>query len=327
MSQRMFRRQSRAYLNLWLTAFALVALSVLPYAYVTAQEEKLKVVATFSILSDLVHNVGGDKIDLTTLVPANSDTHTFEPSPADSVALADADVIFQIGLEFETWLDDLVKSAASNATVVVVTKGIETIDFAGEHAHEGEATGTPEIPDAEHHERDPHVWHDVKNAILMVQNIRDALIAADEANADTYKANADAYLKQLDELDKFVVDEVAKVPEAGRILVTSHDALGYFGKRYGFRIDTALGVTTDESSPSAGAIAALVEDIKKSGVKVIFLENISNPNLIEQISREAGVAVGPELFTDALGDPGLEGDTYVKLVRYNVTAIVDALSK
>lgn len=331
----MFTWPSRAHLLRILALLAVVVALLLPAVNTRAQGDKLKVVATFSILGDLVQNVGGDAIDLKVLVPANSDTHTFEPSPADSVALADADVIFEIGLEFEAWLEALVKSSGTKASVVVVTKGIEPIEFTGEHGHEDEheeePAATPEgaagTGDDEHGEMDPHVWHDVHNTLVMVGNIRDALVAASPANAKAFKANAEAYTKQLEELDKFAVDEVAKLPEERRILVTSHDALGYFGKRYGFKIDTALGVTTEESNPSAGALAELIEDIKASGVKVIFVENVVNPSLIEQIARDAGVTVGPALYTDALGEPGTDGDTYLKLIRYNVTTIVRALSQ
>jgi ABC-type Zn uptake system ZnuABC Zn-binding protein ZnuA len=183
-----------------------------------------------------------------------------------------------------------------------------------------------EHADHEHGMFDPHVWHDVKNVRQMVTNIRDALIRADAPNADTYRANAAAYLKQLDELDKFVVSEVAKIPAERRLLVTAHNTFSYFAERYGFKVvGTALGTTTDMADPAAGQLAELVKEIKESGVVAIFPENVSNTRLMEQIAREAGVKLAPPLITDALDTPGTPGDTYIGMIRYNVTTMVEAL--
>jgi zinc/manganese transport system substrate-binding protein len=282
---------------------------------------KLRVVATFSVLGDLVQNVGGDKIELRVLVGADSDAHTFEPSPADSVALLNASMIVENGVEFEGWLDDLYASSGSTATRVVVTHGIE-LRQADEHEDPqegGHAEG----------EFDPHVWQDVKNAIVMVNNIRDALVKADSANASTYQANAANYAAQLDQLDKFIIDRVNSLPEVRRKLVTTHDSLGYFAKRYGLTVlgETLVPVSTEAADPSAGEIAKLVEAIKAAGVPAIFVENVSNIDLMQRIAAEAGVALGPELYTDALGRPGTDGDTYIKMMRHNATAIVSALSQ
>jgi len=281
---------------------------------------KFKVVATTSILGDFVQNVGGDKVEVRTLVGAGGDAHTFEPSPADGVALAEAQLVFENGLEFETWLDDLHTASGSKAERVVVTEGLEPLAAPeGEHAEEGE------------HERgefDPHVWHDVTHAIGMVEKVRDALVKADPANAQTYQSNAEAYIAQLQELDAWVLEQVKALPEDRRRLVTSHDTFGYFAARYGFAIvGTALGVSTEVADPSAGEIAKLVEDIKAASVPAIFAENVSNPKLMEQIANEAGVQLAPKLYTDALGAPGSDGETYLKMIRYNVTTIVTALSE
>jgi ABC-type Zn uptake system ZnuABC Zn-binding protein ZnuA len=311
-----------------------LASSTLP----TRAQTKPQVVATFSILADLTRNVSGDLVEIRTLVPADADVHTFEPSPADSATLAEADVILQIGLEFETWLEPLIDAAGTKGTLVTTTDGVNTIEFSGEHDDHGEGEkseataestpeGTAEAEHDDHSEQDPHVWHDVKNVVIIVGNIRDALVAADPANTATYKANADKYIAELEALDKFVVDEVAKLPEARRVLFTTHEALGYFGARYGFRVDTALGATTEAGDPAAGEVATLIEEVKAAGVPVIFAENVTNPAILEQIARDAGVKVGPTLYTDALGAPGSEGDTYLKLIRYNVNAIVSALGQ
>ncbi|MBI1880942.1 MAG: metal ABC transporter substrate-binding protein [Chloroflexi bacterium] len=315
-------------------------------------DEKLKGVATFSILGDLVQNVGGDKIELHTLVGPGGDTHTFEPSPNDGVALVEAKLIFENGLGLETWLDDLYTASGSQAQRVVVTEGLEPIAMAeggheehvehDEHAAEAESEEHNEhAAEAEHEEHaeadghghahgefDPHVWHDVTNVIHEVEAIRDALTEADPANAKSYQANAEAYLGQLKELDDWATEEVKKLPEDRRKLVTSHDTFGYFAKRYGFEVvGSGLGSTTEASDPSAAEMVSLVEEIKGAGVPAIFTENVSNPKLMERIAAEAGVTLGPELYTDALGQPGSDGDTYLKMMRYNVTTLVMALSK
>jgi ABC-type Zn uptake system ZnuABC Zn-binding protein ZnuA len=287
--------------------------------------EKLKIVATFSILGDLAQRIGGDAIELRTLVGPGSDTHTFQPSPADGVALAEAGLVIENGLEFETWLDDLYAASGSKAQRVVVTAGIEPIEAEEGTQHEDDEHAAEAGTD-EHGELDPHVWHDVANAMRMVEAIRDGLAQADPARAATYTANAEAYLAELKALDAFVVEQTGGLPEARRKLVTSHDTFAYFAKRYGFEIvGTALGASTEAADPSAQGIVELVERIRAAGVPAIFAENVQNPALMEQIASESGVALGPPLYTDALGEPGSDGDTYVKMIRSNVTAIVQAL--
>ncbi|MGH2592900.1 MAG: metal ABC transporter solute-binding protein, Zn/Mn family [Anaerolineae bacterium] len=273
---------------------------------------KFKVVATYSILGDFVQNVGGDEVEARTLVGAGGDAHTFEPSPADGVALVEAQLVLENGLAFETWLDDLYASSRSKAPRSVVTEGIEPI-----------------ASEEEHGEFNPHIWHDVTHAIRMVQNVRDALVKADPAKAQVYQSNADAYVAQLQELDAWVSEQVKALPEDRRKLVILHDTFAYFAARYDFEIvGTALGsITTEVTDLSAGEIAELVEDIKAAGVPAIFAENISNPKLMEQIAHEAGVTLAPTLYTDALGEPGSAGETYRKMIRYNVTTIVTALSQ
>jgi zinc/manganese transport system substrate-binding protein len=294
---------------------------------------RLKVVATFSILGDLVANVGGDRITLRTLVGPGGDAHTFEPSPEDGVALAEAALIFENGVGFEPWLDKLYSASGSRARRVVVTEKIAPLPVgtgdehahAEEQGHDGEVAG--EHGAGEHGEFDPHVWHDVANAMLMVETIRDALVQADPANADVYRTNAETYLAELKELDAFIVAQTQALPQARRKLVTSHDTFAYFARRYGFEIvGTALGAaTTEAADPSAGEIARLVEEIRAAGMPVIFAENVHNPGLMERIAAEAGVKLGPTLYTDALGAPGSDGETYLKLMRYNVTTLVTAL--
>ena len=277
-------------------------------------DETLRVVATFSILGDFVQNVGGDRVEVKTLVGAGRDAHEFQPSPADATAVAEAAAIFENGLGFETWLDDLVASSGSQALRVVATDGIEPRQ--GGHGSESERG-----------DLDPHVWHNVANAIQMIRNVSEALATADPANTQTYRANAEAYVAELQELDEWIVSEVSRLPADRRKLVTSHDTFGFFAERYGLEvIGSALGTSTELADPSAGAIASLIEEIRAAGVPVIFAENVSGSRLIEQIAAEAGVKLGPALYTDALGAPGSEGDTYLKMMRFNVQTIVKALS-
>jgi ABC-type Zn uptake system ZnuABC Zn-binding protein ZnuA len=293
----------------------------------SAQDERdpLKAVATFSILGDLVRNVGGEAIELTTIVQPGADAHNFEPTPQDADALAEADVVFANGWEFEPWLDDLYDASGSDATIVTVTDGITPL-AAGAHEHDGDAGQDDE---QEHGSNDPHVWHDVALAMTMVEAIRTGLVAADPVDAAVFEANAQAYLAQLRALDDFVVAEVAKLPEDRRKLVTSHDTFAYFAARYGFEIvGTAFGsVTTEGADPSAEEISALVDEIAAAGVPAIFAENVSNPALMESIAAEAGVVLAPTLYTDALGESGSDGDTYEKMIRANVTTIVAALGQ
>jgi ABC-type Zn uptake system ZnuABC Zn-binding protein ZnuA len=323
----MFFSRSRALVLL--TCAALLVALILPTTNSAAQT-RLKVVATFSILGDWIANVAGDKVDLKVLVGAGSDTHTYEPSPADSATLSEADLIFEIGAEFETWLDALVESSGTKAKRIVLTEGFELLPFEGHgHEHEGEdmhhgGEGDKE-GEHEHGEFDPHIWHDVSLVMKMVERIRDALIEADSANAGSYTLQASLYIAELGLLDGEMLLAVDEIPEARRILITTHETFAYFGARYGFKVDSALGVTTEAADPSAGEIAELIERVKASGVPAIFADNVSNPRLMEQIAREAGVKLAPPLFTDALGEKGSEGETYVKMMRYNLRTIVEAL--
>lgn len=273
----------------------------------------IQVIATFSVIGDLVRNVGGDKIDVTTLVGPDSDVHDFEPAPSDVARLAEAHIIFENGLDLETWLNPLVASSASKAVRVVVSAGIQP------HPAEVRAGGPAEF--------DPHVWQSVLNAKHMVNNIAAGLSQVDAANAATYQANAETYLAKLDALDADVKRIVGALPSENRKLVTSHDALGYFAAQYGFTVvgDVLGSVSTEASEPSAQDIATLVNAIKAQKVKAIFLENITNPQLVERVAQEAGVVIGPQLYTDALGSAGSEGTTYIDAIRHNANAIVAAL--
>ncbi|EFO80221.1 ABC transporter periplasmic binding protein precursor [Oscillochloris trichoides DG-6] len=302
------------------------AATTVPTTDSSAAAAPIKVVATFSILGEFVQHVGGEHIALTTLVGPGGDAHTYEPTPRDSAALAEAALVIENGLLFESWIDDLYTASGSRATRVAVSAQITPLPTPEGSAHtEAEDTHAEDAED--HGEYDPHVWHDVGNAQLMVAAIRDALVAADPANAAVYSANAESYIAQLKELDSFIQIEVAKLPADQRKLITTHDTLGYLAHAYGFEvIGTALGVTTESSDPSAGEIAQLVNAIRSAGVRAIFAENVANPSLMQSIADEAGVTLAPTLYTDALGTSDSPGASYIEMMRYNVTTIVQSLA-
>jgi zinc/manganese transport system substrate-binding protein len=280
----------------------------------------LPVVATFSIIADLVQNVGGEHVAVSSLAGPGVDTHTFNPTPRDGADLTEAELIFENGAEFEGWLDDLYVSTGAKATRVVVSEGIQ-LHAAGDH----EAENADEAEHA-HASEDPHVWHDVAHAIVMVRNIRDALIIADPAHQSDYEANAEAYTTQLEQLDTLVIAQTDTLPADRRKLVTTHDTFGYFAERYGFEVlGTVLPATTEGASPSAQELAALVEEVRAAGVPVVFAENVSANSLLNQVANEAGVEVVASLHTDALGPAGSGAETYLDMMRQNVTTIVSTL--
>ncbi|MGC4104733.1 MAG: zinc ABC transporter substrate-binding protein [Thermomicrobiales bacterium] len=287
-----------------------------------AQGTKLKVVATFSVLEDWLRNIGGDAIDLSTIVPAGGDTHSFDPTPEQVAAIADANLIFEIGLGFETWLDDMVSASGTSATRVVVSEGITVRTLTEGEGHDHEHEEEHEGDGHDHGDTDPHIWGNVQNSITACGTIATALGNGDLDMRATFQRAHDAYVGQLGKLDTWVKEQIGAVPADERRIVTSHDALGYYTDAYGIEIvGTILGLSTEEAEPSAQQIAELVDEIKSANVKAIFPENIENPQLLEAIANEAGVKVGATLYTDALGEPGSNGDTYIKMITWNTTAL------
>jgi zinc/manganese transport system substrate-binding protein len=290
---------------------AALALAVAPLS-AQATGGPLNVVATFSILGDFAKNVGGDRVSVTTLVGPNSDTHVYTPTPSDAKKIADAKLVIVNGLGLEGWLPRLVKSSGSKAATVVATKGIATRKIEDGHDHgPGDA--------------DPHAWQSVLNAKNYVANIRDALIAADPAGADAYKANAAAYLAKLDALDREIREAVVKIPPERRSVISSHDAFGYFAAAYGIKFIAPQGVST-ESEPSARDIAAIISQIKKQKIPAVFLENVSDPRLMRRIAAETGANIGGTLYSDSLTDEKGPAPTYIDMVRHNIKALTSALS-
>jgi zinc/manganese transport system substrate-binding protein len=308
-------RSRRRLLAASLTAALALSLATVP---ATAQDKKLPVVATFSILGDLVKNVGGDRVEVTTLVGANVDSHVYSPTPADAKKVGAAKVVFVNGLGFEGWTTRLIKASGTKAPTVTVTKGIKSRKMEEEghghgHGHDHKAA------------TDPHAWQSVANAKVYVANIRDGLIAADPAGKAAYEANARASLAKLDALDAEVKDTIGKIPADRRRIITNHDAFGYFGAAYGIEFIAPTGVST-EAAVSAKDVAKIIAQIKKQKIPAVFMENISDPRLMEQIAKESGAKIGGSLFSDALSDEKGPAPTYIDMMRHNLRELSSALT-
>lgn len=303
-----------------------LAASALILAPAAAQAEKLKVVASFSIIGDFAKNVGGDRIELTTLVGPGGDAHVYEPKPADAVAMHDAKVVLVNGLHFEGFLQRLVETSASKATIAELAKGVEPIAMAEEHSHEGEHAEASEA-EGHHHdgEFDPHAFQSVANAQLYVKNIADAFCAADPAGCDDYKVNALAYDAKLEALDGEIKAAMGSIPQDRRTIITTHDAFGYFEHAYGIHFLAPEGIST-EAEASAADVAALIKQVREDKAAAVFVENIADPRLIEQIASETGLKLGGTLYSDALSDEGGPAATYIDLMRHNVSTIKGAVN-
>ena len=254
----------------------------------------------------MVQNIGGNNIELTTLVGANGDGHIYEPTPADAKSVAAADVVFVNGLGFEGWIDRLVKASGYKGKVIIATKGIKDLKFEGE--------------------LDPHAWQDLSNGRIYIKNIKNALIDLDPKNSDLYKKNFIAYDKILESMDKSTKEQFADIPKKNRKVITSHDAFLYFGRAYGIDFRSPVGVTT-ESEPSAGELAALITEMREDEIKAVFAENITDPRLIKQLAREVNAQIGGTLYSDALSDNSEPANTYINMFKYNVNELATILSK
>jgi ABC-type Zn uptake system ZnuABC Zn-binding protein ZnuA len=304
----------------------------------TAGSEQINVVATTSIIADLAQNVGGERVNVDALLPPGADPHTYSPKPSDVQAIAHSQILFKNGLGLEAWLDEVVSNAGGSRPTMAVSEGLTPIEgekHAEEHGDEHSEEATAEASSAtaqeggehEHeHAADPHMWFDVQNVIGYVENIRDGLKQVDPDGAGTYDANAAAYIKQLQQLDQDITAQLESVPTERRKLVTNHDTFGYFAKRYGYKVvGSVFENVSTEQEPSAQQIAELVRALQEQNVPAVFTENTVNPRLAEQVADEAGVKVVTDLYTDALGEPGSAGDTYIKMMRHDVEQIVEAL--
>lgn len=289
---------------------AFLASAVLGGSTVAASAKVLDAVASFTVLADVVTQVGGDRVRVKSLVPPNGDPHEFEPSPDDAKTLKGADIAFISGEGLEIWFQRLAKAAGYNGKPVVASTGIKTLAM-----KEGGKSVT-----------DPHVWNSAVNVVVWVANIENALSAADPEDAAVFKANAERYTKDLQDLNAYAKATIGAVPKEKRKVLTSHDAFGYFGKEYDVTFLSPLGVST-ETEASAADVAKLINQIKRENVKVYFFENSNDPRLVKQIASATGAQPGGELYVESLSKADGPASTYAKMFRHNVDEIAAAIAK
>jgi zinc/manganese transport system substrate-binding protein len=296
-------------------------MSLIVSGAVLTAAEPLPIVTGNTVVQDIVTVIGGEQVTAGCLLQAGVDPHGYQPVPADVKRIAAAKLVVINGLGFEGWFEGLAKEAQFGGTVVTATAGLKPLAMDEEHDHGHDHAGH----DHGHGEvADPHAFNSIARGVRYAENIRDALIAADAAHAELYRARAQAYISELRAADAWAKQQVATVPKAQRKIVTNHDALQYFAVDYGFTV-LAPNTALEDSQPSAKDLAAIVEFIRKEGVKGVFLEFGKNEKVVEQIAQEAGVKVGEELYLDGLGAPGTPAATYIGAFKHNVTAIVSAL--
>jgi zinc/manganese transport system substrate-binding protein len=291
--------------------FLLVGASVLVPAMPTLAQDGVPVVATFSILGDFVKNVGGDRVEVTTLVGPNGDVHAYSPTPTDAAKLSLAKVVFVNGLGLEGWMTRLVTASATKVLIVVATDGVTPRDMKDKNK-----TGRV-VPD-------PHAWQSIANARIYVANIRDGLTKVNPAVASIYDTNTKSYLVKLDALEKEVKAAIAKIPADRRKIITNHAAFGYFGDAYGMEFIAPEGLSTD-SEPSASDVAKIITQIRTQKIPAVFLENVTDPRLMQQIAEDSGGKIGGKLYSDALSGPNGPASTYIELMRNNVREFDKAL--
>ena len=291
-------------------AAAAVTAGLVPGRGQNRVQDRPRAVATFSILGDFARNVGGERVELATLVGPNGDVHVFAPTPGDVKTIAAADIVFVNGLGLEGWIDRLIAASATRALVVVASWGITP--RSGTRAQDRGAS-------------DPHAWQSVANAKLYVGNIRDGLIAIDAAEKKIFEANANTYLAKLDALDGEIRAAIEAIPSARRKVITAHSAFGYFGDAYGIEFIAPEGLST-EAEPSARDIAKLIEQIRRQNVPALFLENVADSRLLQRIGAETGVRIGGRLYSDALSPPDGPAASYIEMMRSNLRELTRALT-
>ena len=286
----------------------ILPLALLSVSTVAATAAPIEAVASFSILGNMVQVVGGDRVHVTTIVGPNADTHVYEPKPSDAAAVARAQIFFVNGLGFEGWMDRFVQSTGYKGPLIVASDGVKSHTM----VDDGETV------------TDPHAWQSLQNGILYVENITKGLCTVDADGCATYQANAKAYEAQISALDAEVKAQIATVPDAKRKVITTHDAFLYFGGEYGVTFLAPEGISTD-AEPSAAGVAKLITQIKAECVSALFIENMSDGRLIQQIASETGVKMGGELYADALSEPGQGAPTYLDMFKHNISLLIPAM--
>ncbi len=300
----------RHVVSLTAAAAAVAAAGLDPGRGQNKTQDRPRAVATFSILGDLVRNVGGEQAELATLVGPNGDVHIYAPTPGDVKTIAAANIVFVNGIGLEGWIDRLIAASGARAPVVVASRGIRP--RSGARAQD-------------HAVRDPHAWQAVANAKLYVGNIRDGLIAVDAAEKEVFETNATTYLAKLDALDGEIKTAIAAIPPARRKVITAHSAFGYFGDAYDI-VFVAPEALSTEAEPSARDVAKLIEQIRRENIPALFLENVADSRLLERIAAETGVKIGGKLYSDALSSPDGPAATYIAMMRSNVRELTRALT-
>jgi zinc/manganese transport system substrate-binding protein len=290
------------------TLSAAMALLLLTLAPVAAQAKRVDAVASFSVLADIVKEVGGDHVKVTSLVGPDGDPHSFEPSPRDSQALSRADVVFVSGLGLEGWMGRLVTASGYKGGMITASDGVVSRNM-----DEDGKTVT-----------DPHAWNSAKNGAVYARNVMHALIAADPEDADYFRQHGNAYIQQLEQLDSWAKNQFAAIPPAKRNVLTSHDAFGYFGAEYGVQFMAPVGFST-EAEASASDVAKLITLIKQQQIKTYFMENQTDPRLVKQIAAASGAQPGGELYPEALSKAGGPATTYVLAFQHNVNTLLASM--
>ena len=274
----------------------------------TAQDKPV-VASTASMIWDMAKNIGGDHFDHQMIVPIGGDPHIYEPTPRDARLVAKADLILKNGLTFEGWINSLIENSGTKAPVVTVTDGLAALT-------------SLTYKDA----TDPHAWMDAMKGEFYLRNIRDALISILPEHKEEITKNYESYSRKLSELDEYIENEIKKIPEAQRILITSHDAFQYYGRRYGLNLQAIQGVSTDAEVLTAD-VRRVNKVIRESGVPAVFVETTINPKMLNRIAKDNDIVVGGSLFSDSIGDEKSAAPTYLEMLRYNTNTIVAALTR
>lgn len=287
----------------------LILITIFVIPLVLNATEKPKLVATASMISDIAQNIVGDKFEVTTIVPIGKDPHTYEPTPGDATMVAYADVIFKNDLTFEGWLLKLITNSGTKANVVKVTEGVDVIESLT-YANSA----------------DPHAWMNASNGIIYAENIKNAMVEYDVENKDFYEKNFEAYRKKLQDLDQYIQNQIKTIPEQQRILITSHDAFQYYGRKYGIRLESILGTSTDAQAQTSD-YTKVDKVIRESGVPAVFIESTVNPKMLQQLASSNDITIGGSLFSDSIGNKDSDAPSYLAMLKYNTDVIVKALSR
>ena len=272
-------------------------------------QPKPKVVVTASMISDMAKNIAGDHLDIQLIVPIGGDPHLYEPTPRDAQLVANAQLILRNGLTFEGWLNELIENSGTKAPIVTVTDGL-----------------TPITSQQYQNSTDPHAWMDVSLSLQYIKNIRDAFIQFDPKHEQSYQDNYERYKKELEALDQYIMEQIASIPEQQRILITSHDAFQYYGRRYKIRLEAILGTSTDAEAQTSDIIR-LNKIIQQNKVPAVFIESTINPKLLKQLAKDNDIEIGGQLYADSIGDEDSSAPTYIDMLKHNTDVIVSALRK